>query len=212
MNITDVREILKKYKSEMSVSIFDYWIDNRMFRDDTYNSFVEFSEYDQISKEEFNNELDFIKHLVGRALVGNTFNIENSFDLMKERKYDYIILYLDVHSTTLFPDYNGMAKKYYPMAKETLQKITNDKRIKLVLYTCSYPNEIEEYVEFFKKDGIIFDGINDYFVENTRGGFFENKPYFNILFEDKGGYIGIHDWYVVDHVLDKCLGNNKHSI
>lgn len=208
MNITDVREILKKYKSEMSVSIFDYWIDNRMFRDDTYNSFVEFSDYEQISKEDFNNELNFIKHLVGRALVGNTFNIENSFRIMKERDYEYLIVFLDIHSTTLEPDYGGMAKKYYPMAKETLQKISNDKRFKLVLYTCSYPNEIEEYIEFFKNDGIIFDGINEYYVENSRTGCFDTKQYFNILFEDKGGYIGEYDWYIVKHIIDKFSREN----
>ena len=208
MNITDVREILKKYKSEMSVSIFDYWIDNRMFRDDTYNSFVEFSDYEQISKEDFNNELNFIKHLVGRALVGNTFNIENSFRIMKERNWEFFYCYIDVHKTILFPAYDGFPEIYYPMSKETLQKLSNDKRIKLVLYTCSYKEDIEKYLTMFKNDNINFDFVNKIDVPNNRYGDFSQKSYKNCLIDDVAGFEAIYDWFIVN----KCIENFSREV
>ena len=40
-------------------------------------------------------------------------------------------------------------------------------------------------------------------VENTNGGDFTDKPYFNVLFEDKAGFVGDKDWYVVDQAFSK---------
>ena len=46
-----------------------------------------------------------------------------------------------------------------------------------------------------------FDGVNRVQVENTRGGDFTDKPYFNVLLEDKAGFKGVYDWYYVDTIL-----------
>ncbi len=156
-----------------------------------------------ITQEELDNEMKYTQHILGRLLVNNIFNFENSFKILEERKYQYLIINIDIHSTILYPDYGGLAKKYYPLAKETLIKLSNDDNFKLVLYTCSYPHEIIDYIDFFKKDDIIFDEINKYSVENTKHGFFENKPYFNIILDDKAGFIPEYDWVMVDWVLNK---------
>ena len=63
------------------------------------------------------------------------------------------------------------------------------------LYTCSYPKEIQEYINFFKEHDIEFTFINkNPDVENTIYGYYEDKPYFNVLFEDKAGFDAKNDW------------------
>jgi len=158
---------------------------------------------EKITNKQYLEEIKFLQHILGRLLINNTFNIENSFQLIKDRNWEYFYVFVDVHGTILKPDYGGLAKVYYPMAKEVLQKLSNDKRMKLVLYTCSYPNEIKEYLDIFEKDGIHFDEVNkNTDVENTRGGNFEDKPYFNVLLEDKAGFSPL-DWYIINYILEK---------
>lgn len=145
-----------------------------------------------------------LKHIIGRLLTENNFNFDQAFRTVKTRNWDTIYIFVDIHGTILYPDYGNIAKEYYPMAKEVLQKITKEKIFKLVLYTCSYPEEIKEYLDFFSKDGIEFDFVNDNpEVNNTRGGYFVDKPYMNVLLEDKSGFIGEYDWYIVNILLKK---------
>lgn len=168
------------------------------------NKILEEKQLKQLTKEEYDYELNFIQHVVGKLMVGNIFNFENSFKLLHEKNWEYFYVLVDIHSTILYPDYGGLAKKYYPMAKEVLQKLSNDKRIKLILYTCSYPDEIKEYLEFFKKDNINFEFVNkNPEVENTKGGYFQDKPYMNVLLDDKVGYIADFDWHLINYVLNK---------
>lgn len=139
------------------------------------------------------------KHIIGRLFTINNFNIQQAFKVLKERQWDTIYVFVDIHGTVLKPDYGKVAVEYYPGAKEVLQHLTNDFRIKLVLYTCSFPHEIQEYIDFFSKDNIVFDYVNkNPEVTSTRGGYFEDKPYMNILLEDKAGFVGEYDWFIVD--------------
>jgi len=65
----------------------------------------------------------------------------------------------------------------------------------LGLYTCSYPEEILDYVDFFKNHRIDFELINKNEKEkNTIYGYFNDKPYFNVLIDDKAGFDAENDW------------------
>lgn len=140
-----------------------------------------------------------IKLMMG---VSNTYNIEKSFKIMKERNWDKFFCFVDIHDTILEPDYGKIAKKYLPDAKEVLQKLSKRKDICLVLYTCSYPHEISEYIKYFAEDNIYFDYINENpEAENTRGGCFDVKPYMNVLLEDKAGFRP-KDWILIDECLN----------
>lgn len=183
----EVLNIFRKYKPD------EYQVYENLFIDFLEGEILNFSD----------EKVKFIKHIYGRLLTNNIFNIENSFRIMEERAWDSVYIYVDVHDTILVSNYTEIAKEYLPLAKETLQRLTNDKRFKLVLYTCSYPNEIEEYLKFFSEDGIVFDAVNKYPVSNNTKGFFEDKPYFNILLEDKSGFVGKFDWFLIDYILDK---------
>ncbi len=171
------------------------------------NSILNTKGLSSITEEKLEFELRFIKHIIGRLLIDSTFNFENSFKIMKERGWNEFYLFIDIHSTILYPDYGGLAKVYYPHAKEVLQKLSKDKRIKLALYTCSHPHEIEDYKTFFNNDDIYFEMVNkNPEVPNTRGGYFQDKPYMNVLLDDKAGFIAeLGDWYIIDWILNKHI-------
>ena len=66
------------------------------------------------------------------------------------------------------------------------------------MFTCSYPQEIQKYVKLFKELNIEFDFINkNPEPNNTSYGYYEDKPYFNVLFEDKAGFDPETDWELV---------------
>ena len=209
-------EIIEKFSevilllpdSEVKNIIFQQWIGyfDEVNGFKLVNTILENKGLPKISKKHFEEDLKFIKHIIGRLFIDNVFNFENSFKMLKDRNWEHFYLFVDIHATILYPDYGGLSKKYYPYAKEMLKKLSKDKRIKLALYTCSYPNEIKEYIEFFEKDGIHFEYINkNPDVPNTRGGYFEDKPYMNILLDDKAGFVAEWDWYMIDYVLNKHI-------
>jgi len=143
------------------------------------------------------------KYLI-RSLDTNFHNIPNSFKIAKQRNYNKTYWFFDIHSTILKPDYNNVAKIYYPMAKEVLQKLSNRPDICICLYTCSYPEEIKDYLTFFENDNIVFEYTNrNPEASNTKHGFFEDKPYMNVLFEDKAGFDADVDWYIVNNLIDE---------
>jgi len=118
----------------------------------------------------------------------------------KEKKgWDKIYFYFDIHETILYPDYNNEEPlKFYKHAKEVLQYLSNRSDIELGLFTCSYPQEIKRYRKFFMDNGIIFRYANkNPDVEDTAYGYYEDKPYFNVLFEDKAGFDAENDWILV---------------
>ena len=158
-----------------------------------------------LSIDEVKEIISNIKHFLGRVLTtGSNFNIDNSFKrLNSEKSWDAFYVYVDIHGTVLEPDYGGLAKTYYPHAEETLKKLSDRSDVILVLYTCSKSTEISQYLDFFSDSGIEFEGINKMPVENTNGGDFTDKPYFNVLLEDKAGFVGDKDWYVVDQAFSK---------
>lgn len=138
-------------------------------------------------------------HYLGRLLSYNNFNIRSAFEVMKQRNFEFVYVSIDIHGTILKPDYGRIAIDYYPHAKETLQNLSKQPNLKLILFTCSYEHEIKTYLEFFEKDGIRFDYVNkNPEAENTRGGYFNDKHYTNIMLEDKAGFIGVWDWVIVD--------------
>jgi len=70
------------------------------------------------------------------------------------------------------------------------------------MYTCSHPKELDEYNSFFVKDNINFDYINENpEVMNTSYGYYENKPYINVLLDDKAGFSAETDWGLIRRFL-----------
>lgn len=123
-------------------------------------------------------------------------SIETQFKRMEERDWDKIFYFFDIHETILYPDYdNKTPLKFYPYAKEVLRYLSTREDISINIYTCSYPQEIQKYLVFFKENGIDFKHVNkNPEAKNTTYGYYEDKPYFNVLFEDKAGFDAEIEW------------------
>jgi len=128
---------------------------------------------------------------------------EKAYTKKLERGWEYIYIWIDIHETILYPTYKKNSEYiYYPYAKEVLQYLSIRPEIKLGLYTCSKKDEIKEYIKFFKSNYIIFEFANkNTDCEETEYGDFTEKPYYNVLIEDKSGFEPDKDWEVLLNYL-----------
>jgi hypothetical protein len=115
----------------------------------------------------------------------------------KLKGWDKTYWAFDIHGTILKPTFQTgvVSTEFYPYAKETMQLLSKKEDIVRLLFTCSYPNEIEQYVQFFKSHDIHFHYVNEN-PDVCAGayGHYERKFYFNVLFEDKAGFDPVTDW------------------
>lgn len=135
--------------------------------------------------------------------------IKETMAIALEKEYFETYWAFDFHKTIIRPSYdlNDLSVEYYPWAKETLQLISDREDIITIAWTSSFPNEIKSYIEQFEKDGIFFDhvGKNPDISSNLGNfGYYENKFYFNILFEDKAGFDAETEWEEIYKFLVWC--------
>lgn len=114
--------------------------------------------------------------------------------------------FMDVHGTMIKPNYEAgnIPKEFYEHVVETLSHISELSDSCLVMYTCSHPNEIEEYIRLFSSLDIKFDYVNENpEVQTQMNGYgcYDKKPYMNILFDDKSGFDPEEDWKTVLNYL-----------
>jgi len=169
---------------------------------------------DQLSEELLeilnidSSNLDIIQCYLKKAYDSNC-NIIKSIKRAKQRaeekNWGYTYWFFDIHETIIVPNYKvgEIPTEFYPLAKETLQMINKRSDIVMCLYTCSWPEEIKKYDKFFKENGIEFDYLyaKNPDVENNALGYYDYKPYFNVLFEDKAGF-SPEDWEKVKEYLE----------
>lgn len=134
--------------------------------------------------------------------------IKKSFESAKKKGWEYTYWAVDIHDTAIVPNYKAgdIPTTFYPLAKGVLQDLTVRKDVKLILYTCSHPWEIEKYIEFFEQNGIHFDFINENpEVTTDVGGYgnYDKKMYFNVLLEDKASFDPLVDWKLIKDFLEE---------
>jgi len=125
--------------------------------------------------------------------------IDKAFKTKEERGWTELYYFIDIHNTVLYPDYtNNQPLVFYKHAKEVLQYLSTRNDIVLCLYTCSHQHEIVKYLQYFRDHNIDFKYVNrNPDAKNTTYGNYEDKPYFNVLFEDKAGFDAETDWELV---------------
>lgn len=133
--------------------------------------------------------------------------IERAFKKAKERNWDKLYFAVDVHDTIVEANYDKgtLPTKFYPQAKEVLQYISTRGDIVLILYTCSHPEELVKYLDFFKQNEINFQYANENpLIQTTSVGLgnYEKKMYFDVLFEDKAGFDPEEDWELTIDTLN----------
>jgi hypothetical protein len=139
--------------------------------------------------------------------------LTNHFENKEQRGWDKTFWFFDIHSTILKPNYTygNIPDEFYPYAKETLQYLTKLDEVEMIIYTCSHPHEIEQYIEFFEKNDIRFKYVNENpeVKTQTNGyGCYDKKPYMNVLFEDKAGFDAETEWEPVLALMKSKYGEN----
>ena len=134
--------------------------------------------------------------------------IEKMFHHAFEKEWFDTYWGFDIHGTILVPTFrkNSFDSEFYPWAKETLQLLTKREDIIMILYTSSYPEEIEHYQKVFKENDIHFKYVNENpEIDTAKGNFghYESKFYFNVLFEDKASFDPLVEWKQVYDLLTK---------
>jgi len=134
--------------------------------------------------------------------------IDKMFSHSFEKEWFETYWAFDVHGVILKPNYrkNHFHAEFYPYAKETLQLLSKRPDIILIMFTSSYPEEIQYYYKTFIENGIHFNYVNENpEIDSLKGNFghYEKKFYFNVLFEDKAGFDPLTDWEPVYNLLKR---------
>lgn len=142
-----------------------------------------------------------------------TKSFEGAFKRMKERNWEKIYVLVDIHDTVFEACYHNKEEyKWYPFAKEVLDIMSHAEQISLILWTSTHNSVIEEYLEFFKANGIRFDMVNvNTETQNTSLSCFDEKTYFNVGIDDKFGFDAETDWEILyDYLVESIrLGKFK---
>lgn len=135
----------------------------------------------------------------------NLYNIERSWKEAESRGWNRIYWFVDFHDTIAVADYGDPKKmrQFFPYAKESLQLLSKVDSICLVLWTCSHRDSISKMIEFLKENEIYFDYVNENpECHSDRHVNFTQKPYYNVLLDDKAGFEA-SDWEAIYNVLKK---------
>jgi hydroxymethylpyrimidine pyrophosphatase-like HAD family hydrolase len=134
--------------------------------------------------------------------------ISKMFDHSFEKEWYETYWAFDLHGTIIRPTYNSNGDmEYYPYALDVLRLLTKRPDIKLILWTCSYPEEIKDFLKEFELDKIHFDAVNKnpgISSKNGNFGYYEDKFYFNVLFDDKAGFDPEKEWKLIYDFLISC--------
>ena len=109
-------------------------------------------------------------------------SFDNAFKRMKDRNWEHIYVLVDIHDTIFEACYHEKENhKWYPFSKEALQIMSYARNISLILWTSSHKESINEYLEYFKANGISFDMVNNNSeTKNNELSCFDEKTYFNV--------------------------------
>ena len=134
-------------------------------------------------------------------------SFETAFKRMKEKGWDKIYILVDIHDTVFEATYSK--DEYYrwlPYAKEALHLMSINPRISLILWSSSYTDAIEKYINTFEKSKIHFDMVNvNKETEDNELSCFAQKTYFNVGIDDKFGFDARVDWEMIYHYLDDSM-------
>lgn len=134
-------------------------------------------------------------------------SFETAFKRMKEKGWNKIYILVDIHDTVFEATYSkDEYYRWFPYAKEALHLMSINPRISLILWSSSYTDAIEKYINTFEKSKIHFDMVNvNKETEDNELSCFAQKTYFNVGIDDKFGFDARVDWEMIYHYLDDSM-------
>jgi len=130
--------------------------------------------------------------------------ILRQYEVARKRGWDRMYWAVDLHGTLILPNYRDdeLPTTYYAHGQETMGLLSARSDVVLIMYTCSWPKEIKQYLDVFRADGIEFDYVNKNPEVDSEGyGFYNDKPYFNVLLDDKAGFDPEQHWKEIGSIL-----------
>lgn len=129
--------------------------------------------------------------------------LQAAFDAHLARNWDHIYILVDVHGVMMKPDYGGVSSEIYPDCIAPLQTLTKDKRVKLIMWTCSRADHILKYRQMMINHEVKFDYVNENpEVDHLEAsGDYSVKLYANVIMDDKGGFEPHIDWKILQEYL-----------
>ena len=134
---------------------------------------------------------------------------------------------IDLHDCIIPGTYsrNNLNRELYPLAEEVLQWLSKRKDMGLILWTSSHKDAIDDILRWLAKKNIVFNHVNaNPECPNTELCNFSNKFFTDIILDDKAGFDGKNDWYIIkmtllgleewdkeSHEETKDMEHNQHS-
>jgi hypothetical protein len=89
--------------------------------------------------------------------------ILREYNKMKSRHWDCIYIAIDLHDTCVESDYSytNTPTNIFEEAIKPLQILSSNSQFKLIMWTCSHPEQIVLYNKVFKDKNIHFDYFNE---------------------------------------------------
>ncbi len=124
----------------------------------------------------------------------NISELYNNF--WKNPRYEYCYIAVDIHGTIFKPSFEKEETyQYYPMAKQCLRLLSQNPKVKLILWSGCYTHNFMKYIQKFESDGIKFDYINkNPECTNSSYACFDSKFYFDLGIDDRFGFDARTDW------------------
>jgi hypothetical protein len=141
----------------------------------------------------------------------NLFNIERTFASKAKRRWKNIYWLIDVHDVILEGRYKLMNEgaNYCPNALKVLRYLSTREDFVLILWTSSHLTPTIKIITDLRRQGVYFKYVNQNLdCPNDELCDFTGKPYFNIGLDDKFGFEGATDWFLIENEL-KRLGEWK---
>lgn len=136
----------------------------------------------------------------------NIFNIERAFADKKRRNWEKLFVCIDVHDVILEGTYNLMNEgaTYMPNALRVLQNWTKREDMTLIMWTSSHHAPVKQLLTWMEANSIHFDYVNENpECPSTELCNFDKKFYFNIGLDDKFGFDGREDWFLIETELKR---------
>lgn len=110
--------------------------------------------------------------------------------------YEYCYIAVDIHGTIFKPSFDKEETyQYYPMAKQCLQLLSQNPKVKLILWSGCYQDKFDMYIKHFWEDNINFDYVNENpECKNSSYACFDTKFYFDLGIDDRFGFDARTDW------------------
>lgn len=135
----------------------------------------------------------------------NIFGIEKAYQIKKLRKWDTLYWAIDFHDTLFKAEYNKDQKiELYPGAVSVLHALQENNT--LIAYTSTPIHKVAAICDALRQVySIDFKYINENPEHVAAGDYadFSKKFYYNILLDDKAGFVPETDWELIKQELIK---------